>query len=110
MTKISRSLKWINFAELSRQPFTYNIFKNKYIWYGFLMGLPVSLLCLTSGLAEGHLVSSRCFFKPLHWIYLVIPFILAFLFGCLGTFKIGLEAEAESYRLLYRIRIKGEKR
>lgn len=110
MTKVERSLRWINFDELAKEPFTYNIFKNKYIWYGFLIGLPVSLICLTPGLTDGFSFSSRCFLKPLHWFYFIIPVLFAFLFGCLGTFKIGLEAEAESYKLLYRIRVKGEKR
>lgn len=94
-------LKRINFIELARQPFSYNVFKNRHIWLGFLIGLPVPLLCFISN-------PGGCIDNPVHWLLFTVPFIIAFLFGCWGTFRVWLESQAESYKLLYRIKAKGQ--
>ncbi len=101
--------------ELFVDPYTYNIFKNKYIWFGFLSGLPIPLICLGPQLIRDlkfkgiAIACNTCIANPLHWFYLTVPFIFAFIFGCLGTFKIIKEVEADSYRILYKIRAKDTK-
>ena len=89
----------IRFGHILKESYTYNIFKNRYIWYGFLIGLPIPLICLSS-------MHHACFNDPPHWFYFSISFIFSFLFGCLGTFKIISESQAASYKLLYRIKTK----
>jgi len=89
----------IRFRNILKENHTYNIFKNRYIWYGFLIGLPIPLICFSS-------MHLACFNNPIHWSYFFIPFIFSFLFGCLGTFKIMSESQAASYKLLYRIKTK----
>lgn len=89
----------IRFRDILKENYTYNIFKNRYIWYGFLMGLPIPLICFSS-------MYRACFNNPIHWSYFFIPFIFSFSFGCLGTFKIMSESQAGSYKLLYRIKTK----
>ena len=89
----------IRFGHILKESHTYNIFKNRYIRYGFLIGLPIPLICFSS-------MHRACFNNSIHWVYFFIPFIFSFLFGCLGTFKIMSESQAESYKLLYRIKTK----
>lgn len=89
----------IRFRDILKESHTYDIFKNRYIWYGFLIGLPIPLICFFS-------MHGMCFNDPAHWFYFFIPFILSLSFGCLGTFKIMSESQMESYKLLYRIKTK----
>ena len=89
----------IRFRHILKERHTYNIFKNGYIWYGFLIGAPIPLICFSS-------MYRACFNNPIHWFYFFIPFIFSFLFGCSGTFKVMSESQAESYKLLYRIKTK----
>lgn len=90
----------IHFKDILKEAHTYNVFKNRYIWYGFLIGLPIPLICFS-------FMFRACLNNPIHWFYFSIPFIFSFLFGCLGTFKIILESQADSYKLLYRIKTRG---
>ena len=89
----------IRFKDILKEAYTYNIFKNRYIWYGFLAGFPIPLICFFS-------MYRACFNNPLHSFYFSVPFVFSFLAGCLGTFKVMSESQAESYKLLYRIKTK----
>lgn len=97
MKRRIRKGKRVIFKDLVSEPYTYNIFKNRHIWFGFMIGLPVPLICFVSHF-------KICITSPLHLFYLSVPFISAFIFGCFGTFKIAKEAETESYKVLYNIK------
>lgn len=96
------AVKRVKLKEFFVEPFTYNILKNKYIWFGFLIGMLFPAMCFAPHF-------NMCISNPLHWFYFAIPFIFAFIFGCVGTFKVMKEAEADSYRMLYKIKTKESK-
>lgn len=77
---------------------SYNLFKNPYIWFGVLWGLPIPLattfLAMTFT-AEGHLTPAfaHIFQGPLQCFFLAHPLLFGVLFGILGTIRHEKDAE-----------------
>jgi len=72
--------------------YSYNIFKNVYIWFGIFWGLPISLITL---LCQSLIINTQNFPEivgfivstPVKWILLTHPLLFGVLFGILGTIK-----------------------
>ena len=80
------------FCAAALQPFSYNILKNAYIWFGILWGLPIPivtinlhfLLLSTTGSINP---LADVFASPLQWFFMVHPVLFGTLFGILGTVR-----------------------
>ncbi|MBU1231608.1 MAG: GGDEF domain-containing protein [Proteobacteria bacterium] len=71
---------------------SYNIFKNPYIWFGILWGLPVPLVTIFLTMAftaNNHLdhAITHVLQNPLQWFFLAHPLLFGALFGILGTIR-----------------------
>lgn len=74
------------------QPFSFNLRRNIYIWFGILWGVPVPLVTLliqahflsTAGVEDSFLTALR---SPLQWFFLAHPLLFAWIFGILGTIR-----------------------
>ncbi|MEW6288526.1 MAG: GGDEF domain-containing protein [Thermodesulfobacteriota bacterium] len=71
---------------------SYNLFKNPYIWFGVLWGLPIPLVTVSLAMtftAEGHLAPAftHIFQSPLQCFFLAHPLLFGALFGILGTIR-----------------------
>lgn len=81
------------FAAAARQPFSYNLRRNLYIWFGILWGLPIPLvttLMHAHFLGAGHGVAgvaADVLGSPLQWFFLVHPPVFGIIFGILGTIR-----------------------
>jgi predicted signal transduction protein with EAL and GGDEF domain len=79
------------FCAASRKPYSYNIPKNPYIWFGFLWGaqLPVFLLVLTHILQHHSSYSETwtLFSTSLQIFCVAYPILLGAIFGILGTIR-----------------------
>jgi diguanylate cyclase (GGDEF)-like protein len=80
------------FGVAARQPFSYNLGKNIYIWFGILWGLPIPLVTI---LLHAHFLGSKGFDgfwgevmgSPMQWFFLVHPLVFGIIFGILGTIR-----------------------
>lgn len=80
------------FGAAARQPFSYNLGKNIYIWFGFLWGLPIPLVTI---LLHAHFLGSGGFEwflgevlgSPMQWFFLAHPLMFSLVFGILGTIR-----------------------
>ena len=80
------------FVAAARQPFSYNLRKNLYFWFGVLWGLPIPLV---TTLLHAHFLGERngagvwaeVFASPLQWLFLAHPLLFACIFGVLGTIR-----------------------
>ncbi len=81
------------FGAAARQPFSYNLRENIYIWFGVLWGLPIPLVTI---LMHAHFLDSKVLegrlwgdilSSPLQWFFLAHPFVFAIIFGILGTIR-----------------------
>jgi len=71
---------------------SYNLFKNPYIWFGVLWGLPIPLVTTSLAMiftAKGHFTPdiSDIFQSPLQCFFLAHPLLFGVLFGILGTIR-----------------------
>jgi diguanylate cyclase (GGDEF)-like protein len=80
------------FGAAARQPFSYNLRKNIYIWFGVLWGLPIPLVTIWM---QAHFLGSKGFEgllggilgSPMQWFFLVHPLVFGVIFGILGTIR-----------------------
>jgi len=80
------------FGAAARRPFSYNLQKNIYIWFGILWGLPIPLVTILMhahflglhGLAE---VWDEVLGSPIQWFFLFHPLVFGIIFGILGTIR-----------------------
>ena len=80
------------FLQAVSSPYSYNLKKNLYIWFGVLWGLPIPLVTL---FYEYHLLglSSRgsnpieLLNSPMQWFFLLHPVLFGVVFGILGTVR-----------------------
>jgi diguanylate cyclase (GGDEF)-like protein len=80
------------FAEAARQPFSYNLRKNIYIWFGILWGLPIPLVTI---LLHAHFLKVKgleglcgeVLGNPMQWFFLAHPLVFGIIFGILGTIR-----------------------
>ncbi len=80
------------FFSALKNPYSYNIFQNIYIWFGLLWGLPIPLV---TGFLELHIYSSfgkelpllTLLSSPVQLFFLAHPPVFAFIFGIMGTIR-----------------------
>jgi diguanylate cyclase (GGDEF)-like protein len=76
-------------------PFTYNVWRNHYLWFGFLWGIPIPVfsiaLDLTLGAAPGRTPLGAVIDHPVHLFFLAHPVLFALVFGAMGTVRHALE-------------------
>jgi diguanylate cyclase (GGDEF)-like protein len=80
------------FIAASKRPYSYDIFKNVYIWFGFLWGMPIPVV---STLFQALFLDSRDLYSilsiitanPIQRFLLCNPLIFGILFGILGTVR-----------------------
>ncbi len=80
------------FCAASSKPFSYNILKNAYIWFGIFWGLPIPLvtislhfLLLSSSGSSAPLATALS--SPLQWFFILHPLLFGALFGILGSVR-----------------------
>lgn len=81
------------FVAAARQPFSYNLLRNHYIWFGVLWGLPIPLVTIwmhshflgMQVVKDG--ILGEILGNPLHWFFLAHPPIFGVVFGILGTIR-----------------------
>jgi diguanylate cyclase (GGDEF)-like protein len=86
------------FFRAIQNPYSYNISKNIYIWFGLLWGLPIPLV---TGFLETHIYSSAGIEKqflevlasPIQLFFLAHPPVFAIIFGILGTIRFEKDKE-----------------
>jgi diguanylate cyclase (GGDEF)-like protein len=78
------------------KPFTYNLRRNYYLWFGFLWGIPVPVFSLVLDVSlgpDGRGPLAAFLQHPLHLFFLAHPFLFALTFGAMGTVRHALEEE-----------------
>jgi diguanylate cyclase (GGDEF)-like protein len=86
------------FFRAIQNPYSYNISKNIYIWFGLLWGLPIPLV---TGFLETHIYSSvgiekqflEVLTSPIQLFFLAHPPVFAIIFGILGTIRFEKDKE-----------------
>src|SRR5688572_10529982 len=81
------------------RPFTYDVRRNFYIWFGFLWGIPVPIMslaldCTLSALPDRTLFEA-ILQHPIHFFFLAHPILFALVFGAMGTVRHRLEEHNE---------------
>ena len=80
------------------QPFSFNLRRNIYIWFGILWGMPIPLVTIlihghflaVSGVEDSYLIA-LC--SPLQWFFLAHPLLFGLIFGVLGTIRNDKDAQ-----------------
>ena len=79
------------------RPFTYDVRRNLYFWFGVVWGLPIPLFSIGLDLAVGHHEDAGpwevVWQHPLHVVFLVHPILFGLVFGAMGTVRHQLELE-----------------
>ncbi|KAB2889263.1 MAG: hypothetical protein F9K32_13455, partial [Desulfobulbaceae bacterium] len=80
------------FCTAAGQPFSYDIARNVYIWFGMLWGLPIPLVTITlhyvflSALNHASPLA-EILTTPIQWFFMVHPLLFGTLFGILGSVR-----------------------
>jgi len=87
------------------EAFTYDVRRNVYLWFGFLWGVPIPIVCLaldcSLDAALGRTVLDAIVEHPVHLLFLAHPLLFALVFGAMGTVRHRLEEKnAELIRSL----------
>lgn len=88
------------FFVAAKQPFSFNIRRNIYIWFGILWGLPIPLVTIliqvhfleASGVESPYLTA---FSSPTQWFFLAHPALFGLIFGILGTIRNGQDGQLQ---------------
>lgn len=80
------------FFSASTRSYSYNIFKNVYIWFGILWGLPIPLASILLQVPfiesqQAGNIATTILLSPIQWGALAHPFIFGILFGILGSVR-----------------------
>lgn len=81
------------FCSAALRPHSYNIFRNSYIWFGILLGLPVPVvtayleIIFTEPNQHFPHIVAHIFQSPRQWFFLAHPLMFGALFGILGTIR-----------------------
>ena len=80
------------FCVAAALPYSYNILKNVYIWFGLFWGLPIpivtiSLHVLLLGAGDIDSPLKVVFTTPIQWFFLAHPLLFGTLFGILGSVR-----------------------
>lgn len=86
------------FFSALKNPYSYNISQNIYIWFGLLWGLPIPLI---TSFLETHIYRSvgiqhtyiELFNSPIQLFFLAHPPVFALIFGVLGTIRFEKDKE-----------------
>ena len=86
------------FFAAARQPFSYNLRRNIYIWFGILWGLPIPLVTFLIHVhfLEASGVGNPCLTaisSPVQWLFLAHPLLFGMVFGILGTIRNDQDAQ-----------------
>jgi diguanylate cyclase (GGDEF)-like protein len=89
------------FFTAAGKPFSYNLRRNIYIWFGILWGLPVPIVTIliqvhfirVAGI-EGPFLAT--FSSPLQWFFLAHPLLFGLIFGILGTIRHDKDAQVKN--------------
>lgn len=89
------------FFAAARQPFSYNLRRNIYIWFGILWGLPIPLVTI---LIQVHFLSASgvenpgltVISSPPQWFFLAHPLLFGMIFGILGTIRNDQDAQLKA--------------
>ncbi len=78
-----------------QDPYTYNLRRNSFTLFGFLWGLPLSVLAIFLDLwVIGHPERLEQFWRePVHLLFLLHPFLFGIVFGAAGTVHAGQDRE-----------------
>lgn len=87
---IAKQIK--EFLGAAVQPFSYDLRRNIYLWFGILWGVPIPLVTV---LLHCHFLSAAgmpwtyggVLATPLQWFFLAHPFMFGMVFGILGTIR-----------------------
>jgi diguanylate cyclase (GGDEF)-like protein len=90
--KISFPSQVTEFFTAAKKPYSYDIFRNIYIWFGLFWGLPIPVVTLlfemhtlrSTGIDQS-LVTSIA--SPVQWFFLAHPLLFGIIFGILGTVR-----------------------
>ncbi|BDD87817.1 GGDEF domain-containing protein [Desulfofustis limnaeus] len=91
-TRFSTPATVTEFFAAAKKPFSYNVLRNSYIWFGLFWGLPIPLVTLLYELrflrsTNADSSSLAVFDAPLQWFFLLHPLLFAIVFGILGTIR-----------------------
>ena len=80
------------FCAAATQPFSYDIVRNAYIWFGILWGLPIPIVTVSLHyifLAAGDHPSplAEVLISPIQWFFMAHPLLFGTLFGILGCVR-----------------------
>jgi diguanylate cyclase (GGDEF)-like protein len=80
------------FCVAASLPYSYNILKNAYTWFGVFWGLPIPIVTISLHflLITGSGIESPLrvvFTTPIQWFFLVHPLLFGTLFGILGSVR-----------------------
>ncbi len=86
------------FLIAAKRPFSYDVRRNIYIWFGIFWGLPIPLVTLLYELRWMQSLHTETpylaiFGSPLQWFFIVHPLIFGIVFGILGTVRQEKETE-----------------
>jgi len=77
------------------QGFTYDVRRNVYLWFGFLWGIPIPIVCLALDCsldsAPGRTVLQAIVQHPVHFFFLAHPLLFGLVFGAMGAVRHRLE-------------------
>ncbi len=99
-TSFSTPATVAEFFAAAKKPFSYNVRRNSYIWFGLFWGLPIPLVTLLYELrflrsTNADSSSLAVFDAPLQWFFLLHPLLFAIVFGILGTIRQEKENELD---------------
>lgn len=86
------------FFAACRNPYSYNLRQNLYIWFGIFWGLPIPLVTIFLEAYHLHSVGESSPFlsavsSPLQWLFLAHPLLFGTIFGILGTIRFEKDQE-----------------
>jgi diguanylate cyclase (GGDEF)-like protein len=79
------------------RPFTYDVRRNVYLWFGLLWGIPVPIVSIALDLSlcavPGRSPLTAVLEHPVHLFFLSHPVLFALIFGAMGTVRHALEED-----------------
>jgi diguanylate cyclase (GGDEF)-like protein len=88
------------FVAAARNPFSYDLRRNIYIWFGLFWGIPIPLVTIFYELRflrpmDGLAAMFAILGSPLQWFFFLHPLLFGAVFGILGTIRQEKESELQ---------------